>query len=127
MTEKIEVTKANEAFYRAFEKRDINAMSLVWFQGATSYCIHPGTQVIKGWEDIRKSWDLIFKNTTYLEIDTEIVSIEAGSSLAYVIVIENVMQIAGGRNLKAQSLATNIFQKMAQKWYLVNHHGSPLM
>ncbi len=127
MTDKTEVTQANEAFYRAFEKRDINAMGLVWFQGANSYCVHPGNNIIMGWESIRKSWDSIFKNTSYLEIDQEILSIEVGESLAYIIVLENVMQIAGGKNLKAQSLATNVFQKMAQKWYMVNHHASPLL
>ncbi|MDJ0731742.1 MAG: nuclear transport factor 2 family protein [Crocosphaera sp.] len=32
-----------------------------------------------------------------------------------------------GRRLEAQSMATNSFRKMAQKWYLVHHHGSPIM
>ncbi|MGK7897183.1 MAG: nuclear transport factor 2 family protein, partial [Xenococcus sp. (in: cyanobacteria)] len=48
-------------------------------------------------------------------------------ALAYVVVQETVLQSSRGRKVKAPSLATNIFQKMAQKWYLVHHHGSPIM
>ena len=52
---------------------------------------------------------------------------EVDRSLACVIVGETVLQSSRGRSLKAQSIATNLFQKMAQKWYLIHHHGSPIM
>lgn len=52
---------------------------------------------------------------------------EVDYAIAYVVVMENVMPVRRGRKLKAQSLATNGFRKMAQKWYLVHHHGSPIM
>ncbi len=121
------VLAANEAFYRAFSGRNLREMSLLWWQGTTSLCVHPGGQVITGWESIRASWESIFRNTDSLEIDTEIIKAEIGTSLAYVIVRETVLQSSRGRKIKAQSMATNLFQKMAQKWYLVHHHGSPIM
>ena len=121
------VLAANEAFYRAFDRRNLSEMSLLWWQGTTSLCIHPGGQILTGWESIRASWESIFRNTDFLEIDTEIIKAEIGTSLAYVIVRETVLQSSRGRKLKAQSMATNLFQKMAQRWYLVNHHGSPIM
>ncbi|ACK72431.1 conserved hypothetical protein [Gloeothece citriformis PCC 7424] len=126
-SEKEAVLAVNEAFYRAFEQRDKSAMNLVWWQGAGSLCIHPGGGVLTGWESIRASWESIFRNTQYLEIETEIISAQVGQTLAYLVVRETVLQSSGGRNFKAQSLATNLFQKMAQKWYLVHHHGSPIM
>ena len=52
---------------------------------------------------------------------------ECQKALAYVVVREIVLQSSRGRRLKAQSMATNLFQNMAQKWYLVHHHGSPIM
>lgn len=125
--ERTEVLAANEAFYRAFEKKDIEAMSAVWSQGTGSLCIHPGRNVLRGWKDIRASWGLIFKNTNYIEIETDIIATEVRDSIAYVVLVENVLQVSGGRRVKAQSMATNVFERLAQKWYLVNHHGSPIM
>ena len=121
------VLAANQAFYHAFSHRDIKSMRLLWWQGTTSLCIHPGGRVINGWEAIQASWESIFKNTNSLEIDIEIIKVEIDRSIAYVVVGETVLQSSQGRKIKAQSIATNIFQNMAQKWYLVHHHGSPIM
>jgi len=33
---------ANEAFYRAFADRDIDAMDALWARGEPVLCIHPG-------------------------------------------------------------------------------------
>jgi ketosteroid isomerase-like protein len=125
--ERNDVLAVNESLYRAFEKKDIQAMSLIWSQGTQSLCIHPGGKVLRGWQAIRTSWEQIFRATSYLEIETEIVLSEIGTEIAYVVVIETVLQVSGSRRVQAQSMATNIFEKMAQKWYLVHHHGSPIL
>lgn len=125
--DKSEVIAINEAFYRGFEKRELKAVSQIWWQGAGSTCIHPGGKILRGWETIRASWEIIFKNTDYLEIDTEIISLELGQEIAYLVVIEKLRQVNKGRKLEAESIATNGFRKMAQKWYLVHHHGSPIL
>ncbi|MUG93005.1 DUF4440 domain-containing protein [Scytonema sp. UIC 10036] len=122
-----EILAVNDAFYRAFEKKDIEAMGAVWSQGTASLCIHPGWNVLKGWKDIQSSWVNIFKNTAYVEIDTDIITTEVRENIAYVVLIENVLQIANGRKLKAQSIATNVFELLGGKWYLVHHHASPVM
>jgi ketosteroid isomerase-like protein len=127
MSDEQAVLEVNEAFYRAFEKKDVETMSELWSQGSASLCIHPGRDALRGWERIRTSWIQIFRNTSYLEIELEIVSTEVNGDVAYVVLIENVLQVAGGRQVKARSMATNIFERMAQRWYLVHHHGSPLM
>ena len=126
-TDKEAVLAANEAFYRAFSDRDLSSMTLLWWQGSTSVCIHPGSLPILGWDEIKASWKSIFQNTSSLEIDIEIVNAEVDQALAYVVLREIVLQSNQGRKIKAQSMATNVFQKMAQKWYLVSHHGSPIM
>ena len=126
MSDEQAVLETNQSFYRAFEKKDIKAMSDIWSQGTGSLCIHPGRNALRGWEAISDSWQKIFRNTRYLEIDTDIVATEVNGDLAYVILIETVLQVAGGQRTQSQSMATNIFERMAQKWYLVHHHGSPL-
>jgi ketosteroid isomerase-like protein len=125
--ERTEVLATNEAFYRAFEKKDIEAMSVIWSQGTGSLCIHPGRNVLRGWREIELSWLQIFRNTKYLEIETEIIAVEIRDNVAYVILIEKLLQIVGGRSVQAQSMATNIFERMASTWYLVHHHGSSIM
>lgn len=127
LSDKETVLVANQAFYDAFSQRNIGDMNRLWWQGSSSLCIHPGGRVIMGWEEIQASWEAIFRNTDSLEIDLEIIKAEIDRALAYVVVRETVLQSSRGRSLKAQSIATNIFQKMAQKWYLVYHHGSPIM
>jgi ketosteroid isomerase-like protein len=122
-----EVLAVNESFYRAFEKKDTEAMSTVWSQGTGSLCIHPGRKALRGWKEIRSSWELIFKNTKYIEIEIEIVATEVRDRVAYVVLVENLLQVSGSRRIQAQSIATNIFEQMAGKWYLVHHHGSPLV
>jgi hypothetical protein len=47
--------------------------------------------------------------------------------LAYVVLVEEVMQVLGRRKVQAESMATNIFIRMANQWYLIHHHGSPIM
>jgi len=126
-SDRTEVLAANQAFYRAFERKNIEAMTAVWSQGTGSLCIHPGRDVLRGWKDIHASWEAIFKNTNYIEIETEVITTEVKDNIAYVVLIENVFQVLGGRRSQAQSIATNIFENMAQKWYLVNHHGSPIL
>lgn len=122
-----DILSRNQAFYRSFEKKDIAAMSEIWSQGTGSLCIHPGRSAIKGWDEIHRSWIQIFKNTNYIEIEIDVISTEVSDNLAYVVLTETVMQIAGRRKVEARSIATNIFEKMGQNWYLTHHHASPVM
>lgn len=126
-SDKETVLASNQAFYEAFTARNLNEMNRLWWQGSTCLCVHPGGEVLVGWEAIQASWQSIFSNTSSLEIDFEIIEVEIDQSLAYVVVREIVLQSSRGRNIKASSIATNMFRKMAQKWYLVHHHGSPVI
>lgn len=125
--EQAAIREANQTFYRAFEKKDIEAMEAVCSKGIGSLCIHPGRQAIKGWDAIRTSWLQIFKATRYLEIDLDVMSVEVSGDLAYVVLVEHIMQVSGNRRVEAKSMATNTFERMGGQWYLVHHHGSPIM
>ena len=48
-------------------------MRSLWWQGATSLCVHPGSQPLVGWSEIEQSWSSIFRNTESLEIDLEVI------------------------------------------------------
>jgi len=119
------ILAANQAFYRAFEKKDIEAMSAIWSRGISSVCIHPGRCALRGPQAIRNSWEQIFKNTSYIEVDIEVISSEVSGDIGYAVLVENLLQVSGGRRIQAQSIATNIFERTGNTWYLVSHHGSP--
>lgn len=127
MTDNQAVLIANQEFYRAFEKKDLEGMEAVWSKGIGCLCVHPGREALKGWSDIRQSWEQIFKNTSYIEIDADIITVETSGDLAYVVLVENILQISNSRRLEAQSMATNLFERMGDRWYLVHHHGSPVV
>lgn len=118
--------EANAAFYRAFEKKDMDAMERVCSKGASCLCAHPGREPIRGWDAIRQSWVRIFRGTQYLEIDLDSVWAEVSGDWGCVVVVETVMQVSGRRRIQARSLATNLFEYMGGRWYLIHHHGSPL-
>ena len=126
-SDKEAVLTVNQDFYDAFSQRDFRKMNLLWWQGTTSLCVHPGSEVLIGWETIQASWKSIFNSTNSFEIDIEVMKVELDQAIAHVVVRETVLQSSRGQKFKAQSIATNIYQKMAQKWYLVHHHGSPVM
>lgn len=121
------ILSANAFFYQAFESRDLVSMGEVWSKGSATLCIHPGRNVLVGWEAIALSWEQIFQNTPELAIRTEVKATEIAGDLAYVVVVETVMQVARGRRLEARSLATNIFERMAGRWLLIHHHASPIL
>lgn len=121
------ILAANQAFYRAFEKKDIEAMSAIWSRGISIVCIHPGRSALRGPQAIRSSWEQIFKNTSYIEIDIEVIASEVSGDIGYAVLVESLLQVSGGRRIQAQSIATNIFERMGNSWYLVSHHGSPVI
>jgi len=121
------VLHINDAFYRAFEKKSMESMEEVWSQGVGCLCIHPGRRALKGWPAIRDSWAQIFAHTDYIEINTDVITTEIYGDVAWVVLVENVLQISGRRRVEAQSMATNGFERMGSRWYLIHHHGSPVM
>ncbi|MCT7972093.1 nuclear transport factor 2 family protein [Laspinema olomoucense] len=121
------VLEANLAFYRAFQTKNMEAMSEIWSKGINTLCIHPGRKILKGWEEIRPSWQKIFTATTTLEIELQITASESIGNLAYIVLIEKVTQTSNGRKNQSLSNATNLFENMGGKWYLIHHHGSPIL
>jgi hypothetical protein len=57
-----QVLFANEAFYRAFADRDIDALDALWARGEPVLCIHPGWPPILGRASVMASWTRILAN-----------------------------------------------------------------
>ena len=52
----VEVRAANQAFYDAHERRDIDAMRTVWEHSDRVVCTHPGWPILRTWPAVEESW-----------------------------------------------------------------------
>ena len=118
------VTKANTAFYRAFESLDINNMERVWAKDAQIECGHPGWRILRGWDAVMESWKRIFENTPAIQFMLTDVSVQVHGRVAWVTLYENLNSKLEGQDVSATILTTNIFQKDAEGWRMIHHHGS---
>jgi len=129
-----EVAEANQAFYEAFESRDLAAMSDLWEHSDRATCTHPGWPTLRGWGQVHASFDNLFERTPFIQffLTDQRVSVEGGA--AWVIVEENVLQAHqthGGRVAEsllgdATAEAVNVFVRHPSGWKLVVHHASPV-
>lgn len=122
-----EVTKANEAFYKAFESLDIVQMDTVWVHQEYVTCIHPGWSIRVGWPPVRDSWVVIFNNVFSMEFSLTELQVQVAGDLAWVICTENITSRHGETTQNSRIMATNLFERIEDTWKIIHHHGSPLM
>ena len=51
---------AENAFYEALERCDLEGMMAVWAEDEEIVCVHPAGQRLSGQEQVRESWARIF-------------------------------------------------------------------
>src|SRR5687767_12392536 len=112
------VLAANDAFYHAFNEKDIEAMEAIWASSDDIACIHPGWNLILGRELVIESWRRILSNPEQLRIFT------GGESVVFVgeVVLVLCRELVGGAPLAA----TNVFVQEAGAWKLLHHHSGPV-
>jgi ketosteroid isomerase-like protein len=122
-----EVGKVNQDFYRAFESLDIAHMDRVWSHQEYVTCIHPGWTLRVGWPTVRDSWVLIFNNTFSMKFDLTEIQIQVAGDLGWVICTENIRSRQGEDVRESHVLATNLYERVGDRWLMIHHHGSPIM
>jgi ketosteroid isomerase-like protein len=122
-----EVTRANQAFYEAFESLDVMRMDRVWAQQDYVTCVHPGWTLRAGWPAVRDSWVMIFNNTFAMTFELTDMQIQVAGDVAWVICTENITSRQGEQSQGSTVLATNLYEKTGDQWHLIHHHGSPVM
>jgi ketosteroid isomerase-like protein len=126
MDDKAAVKEVNARFYEALSAQDMVAMEAVWLHEPWVRCVHPGWELLTGWQSIRKSWSNIFKNTAYLKIHVSKVTIHTSGEVAWVVCTENIASAQDANYQTATALATNVYHKVGAVWLLVHHHASPV-
>jgi ketosteroid isomerase-like protein len=115
---------AENAFYEALERSNLEGMMAVWAEDEDIVCVHPGGPRLTGQDEVRESWARIFKGggRTRVQI-THQVAISA-MMLAVHSVHEN-FHLEGEAQPRAPILATNVYLRTAAGWRMIVHHASP--
>lgn len=124
--QELEVERANDRFYRAFESLDISRMEETWAKDRPTTCIHPGWGLRSGWPAVRDSWVLIFNHTAGIRFEVTDVDTVIAGEWARVTCREHISTTVDGEAQTILVLATNLFWKDAAGWKLFHHHGSPM-
>jgi ketosteroid isomerase-like protein len=127
MSERKAVIDANRSFYAAFESLEVDKMEQVWLSDPKIVCIHPGWRKLTGWGPVMQSWSRIFESAFEMKFEVREIEVFAGSDYAVVVTEENLTQRGYEGSSRSQVLATNVFERIGQKWMMVLHHGSPVM
>jgi ketosteroid isomerase-like protein len=127
MSERDLVIEANRAFYRAFESLDLEQMERIWLRDPKIVCIHPGWRMLNGWGPIMTSWERIFDGAFEMKFEVREAEVIVSADLAVVVTEENLTQRGYDGVSRSQVLATNVYERAGQKWWLVLHHGSPVI
>jgi hypothetical protein len=109
---------ANEAFYRAFARRDLEAMDELWSRTAPVCCIHPGWAPIFGRDEVLASWAAILGDAESPDIECSGARAQLLGAAAFVVCYESL----GGGHLTA----TNMFVREGAVWKLVHHQAGPV-
>jgi ketosteroid isomerase-like protein len=120
------VLEVNRRFYEAFESLDIERMDAVWLREDWVECVHPGWELLRGWEEIRESWVRIFANTKRMKLDISSVWVRIEGEVAWVACTEHVTSAFEDGFDQSLVQATNIFVRRDAAWQMVAHHASPL-
>ena len=89
--------------------------------------MHPGWELIEGWEAVRDSWKRIFESPGGMRVSARDVQIQVRGSFAWVSCTENLAFFANRSSapMSAMTIATNLFQLIDGSWLMVLHHASP--
>ena len=121
-----QVRQANQHFYHAFESLDIEQMAAVWVQARRARCVHPGWEMLEGWEAIGQSWAAIFANTESMQFVITDVAVHLYDGVAWVTCIENLSDAPETLQM-TRILATNVYELIDREWRIVHHHASPVL
>ena len=117
---------AENAFYEALERCDLDGMMAVWSEDEEIVCVHPAGGRLTGQDEVRESWARIFAAGPRARLTVERQVAISGMMLAVHSVFEHF--VVQGEKPEAQPvpvIATNVYLRTAAGWRMIVHHASP--
>jgi hypothetical protein len=108
---------ANEAFYRAFADRDVEAMADIWSREHPVSCLHPGWGPLSDRSEVISSWAAILSSPEAPDIACLSPRARICGDVGIVICFERLRD--------GLLVATNMFVREGSLWKMVHHQGGP--
>jgi ketosteroid isomerase-like protein len=118
---------AENAFYEALERCDLDGMMAVWAEDEDIICVHPAAPRLTGQDQVRESWARIFSAGPHARAHITSQVAISGMMLAVHSVHENFV-LEGQQQSDARPapvVATNVYLRTAAGWRMIVHHASP--
>jgi len=117
---------AENAFYEALERCDLEGMMAVWAEDDDIVCVHPAGGRLYGQDEVRESWARIFAAGPRARVTIERQVALTGMMLAVHSVFERfVIPQAKPEAQPGPIIATNVYLRTAAGWRMIVHHASP--
>jgi len=115
---------AENAFYEALERSDLESMMQVWAEDEEIVCVHPAGQRLAGQEQVREAWRQMFAGGPALRVAISQRVAVTGVMIA-VHSVHEIITVAGEKRARPPVIATNVYIRTAAGWRMVVHHASP--
>lgn len=115
---------AEEAFYEAMRRGDLEAMMNLWSTEDEVTCIHPASERLCGIDAIRAAWESIFSDGG-VAVRTRDTRIQSSGVISVHNLIEQITVDGRLGRQAVECVVTNVYVKTASGWRMVLHHGSP--
>jgi ketosteroid isomerase-like protein len=114
---------AENAFYEALERADLEAMMSVWAEDEEIVCVHPTGPRLTGQDEVRESWRQILGGGAGARVQVSLQAQTSGVMFAVHSVLESFA--VEGAAQPAAVVATNVYLRTPAGWRMLAHHASP--
>jgi len=114
---------AENAFYEALERADLDAMMAVWAEDEEIVCVHPTGPRLAGHEQVRESWRRIFSGGAGTRFNVA----QQVAMQAMMVAVHSVHENApatGAKRAPTTVVATNVYLRTSAGWRMIVHHAS---
>ena len=115
---------AENAFYEALERCDLDGMMAVWAEDEDIVCIHPTGARLTGQDEVRSGWAKIFAGGPGARVQISLQVAISGMMIEVHSVHEN-FTVEGDPRPRAPVIATNVYLRTPAGWRMIVHHASP--
>ena len=115
---------AENAFYDALERADLDGMMAVWSEDEEIVCVHPNGQRLAGQEQVREAWRQMFAGGPNMRVRIAQPVVVSGM-MVEVRSVHELITVTGEPLARPPMLATNVYLRTPAGWRMAVHHASP--
>lgn len=115
---------ALNAFYRAFNQRDLQAMERNWWNDGDASMSNPLGGIARDWPSIREVYTRIFGGKARVHVEFHDYTLHEAVDMFYAVGRERGTLTNGDTCLTLAIRTTRLFRRIGGEWKQVHHHGS---